>query len=328
MKICMAKILNYPRPARIVDVLDKQKSLRFFRLSRLPHKPFILPLIALIYCFASVITLNALYAILNKASAAPQDACETLKVVSYDANTVTPVRAKRGFATQIILGPGETILDKRGGDSDGWEVASLPGSNLAILTIKPRSMAEHSNLIVTTTQRIYVMSLLVEPDNSRCKGVWQLVFSIPPPPAVAVIRETPEQAAAKRVAKLKDALKAVPEITNTSYSMQVLPGSEDITPNEVYDDGRFTFIRFSGNRELPSVFRISSDGEEVIPDRHMKTRDVMVIHEVARRWVLRLDKQVIGIWNDAFDPEGVPPVAGTISEKVQRLTNGQEFGDE
>ena len=66
----------------------------------------------------------------------------------------------------------------------------------------------------------------------------------------------------------------------------------------------------------------------MITDRHMQGRDIIVAHEVARRWVLRLNKQTVGIWNDAFDPVGVPPVAGTTSEKVERITNGKEYGDE
>ena len=60
----------------------------------------------------------------------------------------------------------------------------------------------------------------------------------------------------------------------------------------------------------------------------MEGRDVVVIHEVSRRWVLRLDKQTVGLWNDNFNPEGVPPIAGTVSGKVQRITNGQAYGDE
>lgn len=248
--------------------------------------------------------------------------CETLRTVQFDPSVVTPLRAKRGFVTQVLLGPGEVIIDKRGGDADGWEVTDIPNSPM--LTVKPRLSANNSNLIVTTSQRVYVISLLVLPDHSPCSGNWQLIFNIPAPPVLAVIRETPQMAAAA----LKQALKDVPAPRNWNYSMQPLPGSEDITPNEIYDDGRFTFIRFSGNRELPSVFRVTSDGEEVIVDRHMKGRDLMVIHEMGRRFVLRLDKQVVGLWNDSFDIDGVPPVAGTVSAKVQRITNGREFGDE
>lgn len=281
--------------------------------------------IAMAFTLAAIVSGAAAAPANTKQPAPAKENCETLRTVPYDAAVITPIRARRGFVTQVVLGPGETIIDKRGGDSDGWEVGDIPGS--AMLSIKPRLSANNSNLIVTTNQRVYVMSLEVVPTQTTC-GNWQLVFKIPAPPAVAVIKETPQMAAAREAAAMKKAMKAVPEPRNWNYSMQALPGSDDITPNEVYDDGRFTFVRFSGNRELPAIFRVSSDGEEVIVDRHMQGRDVMVIHEIARRFVLRLDKQAIGLWNDSFDAEGVPPVAGTVSDRVQRITNGREFGDE
>lgn len=254
--------------------------------------------------------------------AATASACETIRSVQFDPSNITVLRARRGFVTHVVLGAGETIVDKRGGDVDGWDVSDVASS---MLSVKPRSTAFNSNLIVTTNQRVYVIALEVV--KSTCSD-WQLSFKIPAPPALAVIKESPQVIAARETAAVKKALKEVPAPRNWSYSMQALPGSADITPSEVYDDGRFTYMRFGGNGELPSIFRISSDGEEVIVDRHMQGREVVVIHEMGRRFVLRLDKQAVGIWNDSFDSEGVPPVRGTVSQTVQRITNGREFGDE
>nr|WP_249206024.1 MULTISPECIES: hypothetical protein [Burkholderia] len=47
--------------------------------------------------------------------------------------------------------------------------------------------------------------------------------------------------------------------------------------------------------------------------------DVIVVHEVARRFVLRLGKEVVGLWNDAFDVDGVPPADGTTVSGVKRV---------
>jgi type IV secretion system protein VirB9 len=47
--------------------------------------------------------------------------------------------------------------------------------------------------------------------------------------------------------------------------------------------------------------------------------DVIVVHEVARRLVLRLGDEVVGLWNDAFDVDGVPPVDGTTVSGVKRV---------
>ena len=43
-----------------------------------------------------------------------------------------------------------------------------------------------------------------------------------------------------------------------------------------------------------------------------------MIHEVARRFLLRLDKQEVGIWNEAFDPDGMANTTGTASSEVVR----------
>ena len=52
--------------------------------------------------------------------------------------------------------------------------------------------------------------------------------------------------------------------------------------------------------------------------RHMEA-DVIVVHEVARRFVLRLGDEVVGLWNDAFDVDGVPPADGTTVTGVKRV---------
>ena len=108
-----------------------------------------------------------------------------------------------------------------------------------------------------------------------------------------------------------------PTPRNWSYSMQVLSGADDIVPSLVFDDGRFTYFQFPGNREVPSIFVISADGEEGRVNYHMDG-DLAVVQRMSRRFVLRLGKAVIGVWNDAFDAEGVPPRAGTTSEQLRR----------
>ena len=37
-------------------------------------------------------------------------------------------------------------------------------------------------------------------------------------------------------------------------------GSEDIVPSLIFDDGRFTYLRFANNREVPAVFHVLGDG--------------------------------------------------------------------
>jgi len=122
---------------------------------------------------------------------------------------------------------------------------------------------------------------------------------------------------------------------NFKYSMQAMPGSDDIMPSRVYDDGRFTYITIPNNREIPVVFMVSNDDSESLTNYHMECgdpdkqcSDTIVVHQVAKRFVMRLSKEVVGLWNDAYDIDGVPPkdgmaVGGGGLKRVMR-----EDGDE
>jgi type IV secretion system protein VirB9 len=80
--------------------------------------------------------------------------------------------------------------------------------------------------------------------------------------------------------------------------MEVAPGGDGIRPSWVFDDGRFTYFRFDGSKEIPGVFAVSSDGEESHVNQNMECGFVMV-DRVSPRFVLRLGNAVVGIWNDA-----------------------------
>ena len=117
---------------------------------------------------------------------------------------------------------------------------------------------------------------------------------------------------------LADRMSALPMPRNTQYSMAVGKSSEDITPSLVFDDGRFTYLRFAGNRPLPAIFQNGPDGGEETVNVRMGEDDLMVTDRVARRLVLRLGQAVVVVVNDAFDIEGQPPLEGTTVPGVSR----------
>ena len=95
------------------------------------------------------------------------------------------------------------------------------------------------------------------------------------------------------------------------------PASQDIVPTLIFDDGRFTYLRFPSNREVPAVFHVLGDGSETLVNARMEG-DLLVIDRVSRRLMLRAASAVVGVWNEAFDPDGVPPERGTTVSGVQR----------
>ena len=94
-------------------------------------------------------------------------------------------------------------------------------------------------------------------------------------------------------------------------------GNGDILPKKVWDDGRFTYIAMGNNREIPAAFKVDGNDGESTVNLHTEGQ-LLVIHEVARRFLLRLDRQEVGIWNEAFDPDGMANTTGTASSEVVR----------
>ena len=65
------------------------------------------------------------------------------------------------------------------------------------------------------------------------------------------------------------------------------------------------------------LFR-SGDGSETLVNARMED-DLLVVDRVSRRLMLRAGSAVVGVWNEAFDLDGVPPGGGTTVPGVQRI---------
>ena len=140
-----------------------------------------------------------------------------------------------------------------------------------------------------------------------------------PPPVVAIPELPPSPSAQELVA---ERLKAGPQLLNAEYSIAEGSASADIVPTLIFDDGRFTYLRFPGNREVPAVFQVLGDGSEAVVNVRMED-DLLVVDRVARRLMLRAGTAVVGVWNEAFDIDGAPPVDATTVPGVRRTVRVQ-----
>jgi type IV secretion system protein VirB9 len=260
-----------------------------------------------------------------------------VRVVLYVGHQVTEVKVQRGTATRIILENGEKILPDgaaTGFPSDcgkpelEWCVRAEPGGNQVL--VKPQEGATHNNLELRTNRRDYSLRFKVIADESlHISGRQQaqqhpthrLIFHYPSTaPAPEIKRQSPPNVSAEPTPKELLAA-ARPSPRNWRYSMQTLAGSDDIVPELVFDDGRFTYFRFPANREMPTIFYVSAAGEEGRVNFHIDPQapDTIVVERMSRRFVLRLGHAAIGIWNDAFDSYGMPPRDGTTVDGVARV---------
>jgi type IV secretion system protein VirB9 len=242
-----------------------------------------------------------------------------VRQIVYAPDAVVRIQAQRGFATHIALDPHEQIQVVAPGDRDGWQVVANRGDHDVYL--KPQLAAHDSNLEIRTDKRSYSFDLVVLPLKAKFGNddeMYRVTFGYPEEAKAQAHTETDAELVAQRLGQQ-------PVVLNTRYSMQVMPHSDDIAPTAAWDDGRFTYIRIPNNRRIPAIFRVADDGTESVVDRHMED-DVIVVHEVAKRFVLRLGDEVVGIWNDAYDMDGVPPRDGTTVPGVKRVL--RSYGDE
>lgn len=260
-----------------------------------------------------------------------------LREVEYDARSVVTVPVKRGVVTHIVFAADEAITDVGsglGGDCSKadavWCIAGQSGGRN--LFVKPKSGATApNNLAVVTDRRTHAFRFVVLPDGDARAAVYRLVVKAP---VVAVARPSPVPAPAAAPPSfgmlmppsppstppevlIAERLKAPPPVVNSAYSIAEGEASEDIVPTLIFDDGRFTYFRFPGNREVPAVFHLLGDGSETLVNARMEG-DLLVVDRVSRRLMLRAGSAVVGVWNEAFDLDGVPPQGGTTVPGVER----------
>jgi P-type conjugative transfer protein VirB9 len=255
--------------------------------------------------------------------------------VNYNPADVVVVNALPGIGTRIVFAPDETVQDIATGFSQGWELSDSKN----ILYVKAKSVVVgqgqppmspeagtwNTNLMVTTNKRMYDLELRLLADSTSGKVPasqrvsYRVQYLYPQDDAATAKAKQDAELAQTRLA-------AKPAPRNWNYSMQVGNASEHIAPAAAYDDGRFTYLKFPNNRDFPTVFIAAADKTESIVNSHIDpaTPDTLVVQRVTRDLVLRLGNAVVAVYNDSFDPDGVPPDGGTTVPGVKRIIKAGE----
>jgi type IV secretion system protein VirB9 len=274
----------------------------------------------------------ALPAFSGLAAATPID--PRIREVPFEASRVVTVTARAGVATLVVFGEGEHIASVGAGLGadcaqavDPWCV-SWP-AHAGFLYVRPKRRADLALTLAVVTDR-HAYNLVFEPMQPGAGGVaiYRVVFTYPQatpaaekPADGAGIGERTVSLAPPLVSNAQlvaGRLAAEPLPRNANYTVAFGRASEDLKPALVFDDGRFTYLKWSGNREIPAVFEIRSDGSEMVVNTHMQG-DLVVVDRVARSLMLRSGTAVASIRNETFDPDGVPPVGATSVPGVERV---------
>lgn len=251
-----------------------------------------------------------------------------IQFVNYNPRDVVVVRSVAGLGTRIVFSSGETILDVASGFTQGWEFSdrrnmlyikakSIPGTQ-GSPAMEPQAGRWDTNLMVTTNLRVYDIDLHLLPGNNRGKSplnrvAYRVEYRYPKAEQAAAIAQSED-------AELQARLDSKPLAQNWNYTMQIGVGSENIAPTRAFDDGRFTYLTFPNNRDLPSAFLVSPNKTESLVNSHIDPNDpdTLVLQRVSPELVLRLGNAVVAVYNESFDRDGLPASDGTTVPGVKR----------
>jgi type IV secretion system protein VirB9 len=234
-----------------------------------------------------------------------------VRVAAYDGDEVYKLRGFVGYQIDLEFEAGETFTGLGAGDLEGLSFVGQDNH----LFIKPKAAKVATNLTVLTSRHHYqfdYVALSQRPEADDPGVIYALRFTYPPPPA-----QSTADAAAKRLdSQLDGASTKRPQNIDYWYC-----GKPTLRPVAASDDGIHTRLRFAANAELPAIFVRNDDGSESLLNFSMDAGDV-IVHRVARRFILRRGKLTGCIVNQGFVGGGTRLDSGTVTPDVERRVQG------
>ena len=214
--------------------------------------------------------------------------------VEYNPFNVVVVKTQVGVNTLIQLEEGETINSNQSGiamgDAQAWGF-NVKGNNVFF---KPTAKNPSTNLtIVSDLGRTYSFYL------TSSKSPYYII-----------------NMDYEKVKSAKDYKnKSYPCSDNGNINVQyVMWGDETLAPSYMWDDGRFTCLKFSENLQLPVIYKVSADGDEAIVNYHLE-EDTIVLHDISNEFRARLGGRVLGLKSELTQYAGFNKKATTIDAK-------------
>ncbi len=249
-----------------------------------------------------------------------------VRIVDYNPLNVVKLATFYGVSTHVQFADGETIRDVAVGDDQAWKVVPR-GSHLFI---KPQAEKADTNVTVITDKRTYQFALVVQPRAVKDSTAWadpNLIFSLafryPDEEAAKAAATAQKEALQARLGEIKGKLSdATKEGQNFDYWVA---GSEEISPTAARDDGRFIYLTFTNNRDMPAVYSVDEQGNEALINTNVIDGNTIVVQRLVRRLILRKGIAVASVVNKSFDlGGGMDNTTGTVSQDVERVIKGAQ----
>lgn len=249
-----------------------------------------------------------------------------VRIVDYNPMNVVKLSTFYGVSTHVQFGESETIKDVAVGDDQAWKV--VPRGNH--LFIKPQATKADTNVTVVTDKRTYQFALVVQPRPVKDSTAWadpNLIFSLafryPDEDSAKAAANAKREALKARLGEVKSKLSdATKEGQNFDYWVA---GSEEISPTAARDDGRFIYLTFTNNRDMPAVYSVDEQGNEALINTNVIDGNTIVVQRLVRRLILRKGIAVASVVNKSFDLNGgMDNTTGTVSPDVERVIKGAQ----
>ncbi|WP_144422873.1 TrbG/VirB9 family P-type conjugative transfer protein [Xanthomonas arboricola] len=233
-----------------------------------------------------------------------------IRVIEYNPLDIVTIKGVFGYSTHVQFAPDEKITSVAAGDSLAWDF--MPRENH--LFLKPKEPDGRTNVAIITTKRLYQFVVdsrtrdKVKPEEMELF----VIFTYENDPKLKRDQDKVDAAVATTVS----AMEKPPSVVNRNFDG--CRKNSHINPAEVWDDGRFTYLRFLDGQPLPVALAVMPDGSSAVPNFRMDGR-TMVLFETAPRFKLTLGEAESCIVNRAYGTYAAPNDDGTTVNGVQRF---------
>lgn len=205
-----------------------------------------------------------------------------MQVFAYEPGRVYEVWTAPLRVTALTLAPGETVTSKAAGDTVRWQIGeSASGAGATSRThvlIKPLQTGLETNLILTTNQGVYLLSLRSgTADSFNAAVAWDTQA-----PASEPLGGVPAPAADQSLVTPRGPI-------DTRYRILPQGRAPRWTPTAVFDDGERTFITLAPEAsvgEIPALF-VLADGEPQLVN-YRQVDGLLIVDRLFEQAELRL----------------------------------------
>lgn len=241
---------------------------------------------------ALLIAVGSANAALADSQVMPMPSDTKLVSFSFDQHDTYTVLARPKSVTDIQLAADEDVVAMALGDSVQWMVSKAKGH----VFIKPLQPDIFTSATIVTSVRTYQLTLRSSPED----GKWYQRVSWNYPELV-VFRQQQEEAVRRNVEKEEKRLEEqiiAPDITIDKLNFDYkVTGDAAFKPAQVFDDGKFTWIRMPAIQELPAVFMTDEDGKAELIN-YVTRGQYMMVQRLVPGLLLKIGKQEIKVVNN------------------------------